>query len=75
MDSAFHKLNMLKEFKNRKRSLDRKRLKKWVAAVALSASLMGAFRASAGMVARRSAGSDIPKGNPSARGKNRHCFD
>jgi hypothetical protein len=34
MDSAFHKLNMLKEFKNRKRSLDRKRLKNWVAAVA-----------------------------------------
>jgi hypothetical protein len=34
MDSAFHKLNMLKEVKNRKRSLDRKRLKKWVAAVA-----------------------------------------
>ena len=34
MDSAFHKLNMLKEFKNRKRSLDRKRLKTWGAAVA-----------------------------------------
>lgn len=33
MDSAFHKLNMLKGFKNRKRSFDRKRLKAWVAAV------------------------------------------
>ena len=36
MDSAFHKLNMLKGFKKIKRSLDRKRLKKWVAAVASS---------------------------------------
>ena len=33
MDSAFHKLNMLKEFKARKRCLDRRRLKAWTAAV------------------------------------------
>jgi hypothetical protein len=33
MDSAFHKLNMLKEFKVRKRGFDRRRLKDWTAAV------------------------------------------
>jgi hypothetical protein len=33
MDSAIHKLNMLKEFKVRKRSLDRRRLRDWTAAV------------------------------------------
>ena len=33
MDSAFHKLNMLKEFKARKRCFDRRRLKVWIAAV------------------------------------------
>lgn len=33
MDSAFHKLNMLKEFKARKRGFDRRRLKAWTAAV------------------------------------------
>jgi hypothetical protein len=33
MDSAIHKLNMLKEFKIRKRSLDPRRLKAWTEAV------------------------------------------
>ncbi len=33
MDSAFHKLNRLKEFKSRKRCFDRRRLKAWTAAV------------------------------------------
>jgi hypothetical protein len=33
MHSAFHKLNMLKVFKERRRHLDRRRLKAWIAAV------------------------------------------
>src|SRR5438128_4236619 len=33
MDSAFHKLNMLKEFKTQKRHFDRRRLKAWTASV------------------------------------------
>jgi len=33
MDSAFHKLNMLKEFKARKRCLDRRRREAWTAAI------------------------------------------
>jgi hypothetical protein len=33
MDSALHKLNMLKEFKARRRSLDRRRLRAWTAAI------------------------------------------
>jgi hypothetical protein len=33
MDSAFHKLNMLKEFKGQKRHLNKARLKDWTAAV------------------------------------------
>jgi hypothetical protein len=33
MDSAFHKLNCLKEFKDRKKGFDRRRLKDWTAAI------------------------------------------